>query len=121
MKCLIVEDDAVARLTFVEAMVSMGYACFDTDSVSGAEYFLKTHEFEVVLLDLCVTNGMTLSLTDYLDVVDTKATVILITGTGAFPHAEHTRIAPRIDYVLHKPVNIDDLTALVDYTAKLRA
>ena len=117
MKCLIVEDDPVARLDFAAAMERLHYTCFQTDTIANAQYLLKTHQFEIVLLDLQVTDGWTLPLADYLEVLNDNATVILITGTGAFPKGEYTQLAPRIDYMMHKPVNMEDLIALVDYSS----
>ncbi len=115
MKCLVVEDDPCTRMDIVDAMEVRGYTCLDTESIANARRLLKAHRFDVVLLDLQVSDGWTLPLADYLEVVNDKAVVILITGTGAFPNGEHTQLAPRIDYMLHKPVNMGDLSALVEY------
>lgn len=116
MKCLIVEDNLTIRMEYSHAMRSMGFTCIEVDSLKDAAYFLKTHDFRVILLDLQVRDGLSLSLADYLDVVGSKATIIMITGTGAFPRGETTRMSPRIDYVLRKPVNLADLSALVAYS-----
>lgn len=121
MKCLVVEDDPIIRLDYVEAMTEVGYECYDTDTVAKARNLLRTHKFDVALLDLSVTDGLTLSLADHFDITGQTTTVILITGTGAFPHAEHTTLAPRIDYVLNKPVNVPDLQALVEYRSAVSA
>ena len=116
MKCLIVEDNLTIRMEYSHAMNSLGFTCLEVDTLKDASYFLKTHEFKVILLDLQVRDGLTLPLADYLHVIGSKATVILITGTGAFPRGETAQMSPRIDYVLRKPVNLDDLSALVEYS-----
>ena len=116
MKCLIVEDNYPIRMEYSHAMKSLGFTCLEVDSIKDAAYFLKTHDFNVILLDLQVRDGLSLPLADYLHVIGSKATVILITGTGAFPRGESTKMSPRIDYVLRKPVNLDDLSALVEYS-----
>lgn len=121
MKCLIVEDDPLTRLDLVQSMHAAGYECYETGTVAQAAYLLKTHKFSLILLDLRVPDGLTLQLTDYLQVTGCDATVILVTGTGAFPNAEHTQLAPRIDYVLTKPVNMIDLQALAEYRSKIPA
>ena len=117
MKCLIVEDNELLRVDLRLQMHGLGYDCVEAASTSDALYYMKTHSFDLLLLDLLVKDGSSLSLVDYLQVTGSTATIIMITGSGAFPHGEHTRMAPRIDYVLRKPVNPRDLTALVEYTA----
>ena len=116
MKCLIVEDNSTIRMEYSIVMKSMGFTCLEVDSLRDASYFLKTHEFSVILLDLQVRDGLSLPLADYLQMIGSKATVILITGTGAFPRGETTHMSPRIDYVMRKPVNLGDLSALVEYS-----
>lgn len=116
MKCLIVEDNVTIRMEYCHVMKTLGFTCIEADSLKDAAYFLKTHEFEVILLDLQVRDGLSLPLADYLHVIGSRATVILITGTGAFPRGETAQMSPRIDYVMRKPVNLADLSALVEYS-----
>jgi DNA-binding NtrC family response regulator len=115
MKCLIVEDNVTIRMEYSDAMKTIGFTCLEVDTIKDAAYFMKTHNFAVILLDLQVRDGVTLPLADYLQVTGSDATVILITGTGAFPRGEATQMSPRIDYVMRKPVNLEDLSALVQY------
>ncbi len=115
MKCLIVEDNLVVRLDYIDFMQDLGYACFEADSVQDACYLLKTHDFDVVLLDLEVRDGLTFPIVDFIEMRSAAPVVILITGTGAFPYGETVTLSPRIDYLLRKPVNLDDLSALVSY------
>ncbi len=121
MKCLIVEGNPTTRRRYLEAMQNAGYECLEVSSVAKAAYLLKTHEFHLILLDLKVSDGFTLPLTDYLEIKNSNATVILVNGSAAFPNAEHTVLAPRIDYVVSKPVNIADLQALAEYCRKIPA
>lgn len=117
MKCLIVEDNVVLRLDYVLALEQRGYECVETDSVEDALYLLKTHVFSVILLDLQVSDGIALPVADYVQVMGLETAVVLVTGTGAFPYGETTRLSPRIDYVLRKPLQLSDLAAVVDYLA----
>ena len=115
MECLIVEDVPEQRLQYEEAIGKLGYVCHCVASVSEATYLLRTHDFDVILLDLYVEDGSTLQLADYLFITGSDATVILITGSGAYPRGEASVVSPRIDYVMHKPINLADLCALVAY------
>ncbi len=117
MKCLIVEDDALVRLDYVQAMSELKLECFEADSVETASYLLKIHDFDVVLLDMKLRGGDCIPIVDYLSVVNTHAVVVLITGSGSFPRGENFVVSPRIDYVLHKPVNLSDLCSVVEYSA----
>lgn len=117
MKCLIVEDNILIQNDYIQFMRDMGYACEAAETVARACYLLKTHDFDIILLDFQVSDGNTLPIAEFIDVTGRPAVVILITGTGAFPNGESTAISPRIDYVFRKPVNLSDLSALVDYTA----
>lgn len=116
MKCLIVEDNVTIRMEYCHAMKSLGFTCIEVDSLKDAAYFLKTHDFNVILMDLQVRDGLSLPLADYLQVVGSTAVIIMITGTGAFPRGESAQMSPRVDYVLRKPVNLEDLSALVEYS-----
>lgn len=117
-ECLIVEDDATISMEYSHVMETMGFTCLEVDTLADANYYLKTHDFRVILLDLQLRDGTSLPIADYLHVMGSTATIILITGTGAFPRGESVRLSPRIDYVLRKPVNLDDLAALVDYSTR---
>ncbi|MFK7876845.1 MAG: response regulator [Paracoccaceae bacterium] len=116
MKCLIVEDEVLIRMELVLSLQDLGHSCLEADSVADASYLMKTHDFDVILLDLHVKDGQTLPLVDYLAVMGTKAIVVLITGSGAFPNGESVTLSPRIDFVLRKPVNLPDLVALLEYS-----
>ena len=118
MKCLIVEDDALVRLDLVQALTDMGYSCEETNSVEGAEYLLKTQDFDLAILDLNVADGNTLAVTDYLFIRDSKTAIILITGTGAYPHGETAQLAPNVDFFLRKPVHLPDLKAIIEHVSQ---
>ncbi len=116
MECLIVEDNAAIRMEYSDVVRSMGLECLEVDSLSEAIYYLKTHDFGIILLDLNLRDGNSLPIADYLHVMGSDATVILITGTGAFPHGEWMKVSPRIDYIMRKPVNLRDLSALIEFS-----
>ena len=118
LKCLIVEDQPLIRADLCLQMQAQGYECHESSGVKKAAFLLKTNRYDLILLDWHVTDGTSQTLVDYLHIVDAHATVILITGSGAFPNGEYADIAPRIDFVLRKPVNLNDLRALVEYSTR---
>lgn len=115
MKCLIIEDNIHARRDYVSLADACGYESFDVAEIAAASYLLRTHEFELIILELVVGADLTLGLIDYLAVIGAQATVILVTGSMAFPHGEIRHICPRIDYVFRKPANLGDISAVIDH------
>jgi len=93
----------------------MGLSGLEVSTVNEALYYLKTHCFRVILLDLQLPGETSLAIADYVEMMGLDATIILITGTGIFPRGENLEVAPRIDYVLRKPVRSRDLAALIDH------
>lgn len=115
MKCLIVEDDEAQRLEYMRIVHDLGFSCHDTDRIAQALYLLKSNRFDVILLDWHVQDGMTVQLVDFIEFRGDAVVIILITGGGEFPNGEISSIWPRIDYVVRKPVNLSDLSALLSY------
>ncbi len=118
MKSLVVEDNVVIRLDYVTLLEELGHQCFEAGSVAEATYLCKTHSFDLVLLDYQVQDGVSLPVVDCINISGAPTVIILITGTGAFPNGESSALAPRIDYVMRKPVVRDDLKALVDFAVR---
>jgi len=121
MKCLILEENARARTTFATALGERGFDCHDCTTVAEASYLLRTHVYDVMLMDLEVSDGYCLPLVDLVDAMGRPTVVVLVAGTSAFPNGEVTALSPRIDYMLHKPVILEDLLALVEYATRSRA
>ncbi len=111
-KCLIVEDEPLLLYDYTRAMTELGFQVIQASTLEDALYCLRTHHFTLLLLDLQLPDGTTFSLIDYLQIRDATAVIILITGTTLYPRGEISQISPRIDFVLRKPVNISDLSAI---------
>ena len=115
MKCLIVDEDARLCRDYAALAARRGYVCYSVATLRDARYLLRTHAFDLVLLDLSVGHEITLGIVDCLDVMDSRALIILVTASTAFSRGEVRQICPRIDYELRKPVNLSDLAALIDH------
>jgi len=118
MKCLILEDNALIRLDYTTALSRVGFACHTCATIAEAGYLLRTHIYDVMLMDLYVEDGLCLPLVDLVDALGRPTVIVLITGTGAFPNGEVAALSPRIDYVLRKPIVLEDLLALVEYATR---
>lgn len=118
MKCLVVEDDALIRHDFVRTLRELGFDVLDTGRVEEAARLLADHEdLTLLVLDLHVEDGSTLVLADPMQ-LNVRQGVILITGSGAFPNGETWRLAPNVDYVLRKPVDLAELSAIADHITR---
>ncbi len=93
----------------------MGHLVVPSSSIASAMHLLATQKFDLVLLDYHLPDGTSLRLSDQVACFCPNSRTILLTGSDVFPHGEHARFAPGVDWVLRKPVAMDDLRALVDY------
>ncbi len=118
MKCLILDDNALIRLDYSSALEDAGFACHTCATVAEAGYLLRTHVYDAMLMDLQVEDGLCLPLVDLVHALGRQTIMVLITGTGAFPNGEVAALSPRIDYVLRKPIIMDDLLAIVEYATQ---
>ena len=116
--CLIVEDDHAISLDLSECMESIGLSCDISDSVTEASYKLKASEYDLVLLDYSLPDGNSLSLVELAALRNPDLKVIMISGTGVFPNGEHAIFAPNVDWILRKPLKLDDLKAVVQYITR---
>lgn len=76
---------------------------------------MRTDHYDLLLIDFHLPDGDTVSVSEYAGMFQPGIMTILLTGTSAFPNGEHKVLAPCIDWVLRKPVRLEDLSALVSY------
>lgn len=117
MKILVVEDDYALRVVWEEALADAGYAYTSASNTSEGMRALMTGQFDVVVLDLLLTEGNSLSLTHYISYAMPMVPVIVITGSGFFPNGELGALAPNVDWLLRKPLPISDFIAMIDHAA----
>ena len=111
-ECLIVEDEPALRQAYGDAMRDLGFDVVEASTRTQAFYFLKTHVFALILLDLALPDGTTLDLADYVQMRNDPTLIVVITGSHLYPNGEMAQLAPRIDFALRKPVNLADLAAI---------
>ncbi|MEM8869113.1 MAG: response regulator [Pseudomonadota bacterium] len=121
MNILIVEDDFALRTVWEDALLDSGHRPTGVSSAPEAMRALMTDRFDVVVLDLLLSDGNSLSLTHYISYAMPSVPVIVVTGSGFFPHGDFGAITPNIDWLLRKPLPIADFVAMVDHAGCVAA
>lgn len=116
--CLIVEDDRPIALDLSDCMDSIGLSCDTSETVSEASYKLKSAEYDLVLLDYALPDGNTLALVELARLRNPDVKLIMISGTGIFPNGEQAIFAPGVDWILRKPLKMNDLKAVIQYVTR---
>lgn len=115
MHCLIVEDDPTLR-SFLEACLQdMGHSTVSEGTVEDALRRLRTQKFDLLLVDFSLPDGTSVPIMDYFGATQPNARAILLTGSGVYPNGEASIFVPSVDWTLRKPVELQDLQAIVDY------
>lgn len=118
MRCLVVEDDDVLAMALTDCVESMGHVPFRARTVSEGFDLLRTEKVQLLLLDYRLPDGNSLPLSKYAAATCPDICTILLTGSAIFPRGETGQLAPGVDWILRKPVPLQDLAALVDHAAR---
>ncbi|MBI2426207.1 MAG: sigma 54-interacting transcriptional regulator [Candidatus Hydrogenedentes bacterium] len=100
---LIVEDEAVLRLTFAHFLEDEGHMVVTVETYDAAVHQVESRSFDIVITDIILPGKTGVELLRYLHEQDSRAEVIMITGE---PNVETASEAVRLgafDY-LAKPV-----------------
>ena len=120
MKCLIVEDDPFLSFVLAENFSLLNYSFRSARSVVEATELLRKDKFDLIVLDHYLPDGMSGDISFLAASTQPNCRIILLTGAYAYPRGEHTLMAPGVDWVLRKPVKMDELNALLDYADRDR-
>lgn len=118
MKCLIVEDDVPLRVFLETCLGDMGHAVTAKGDQASAMRAARTAKYDLLLCDYHLPDGEALPVIEYFAATQPNSRIILLTGSGIYPHGEMSMLAPSIDWTLRKPVEMGDLCAIVDYAAR---
>ena len=115
MRVLIVEGDGDLQEQWSGAFTSAGHDVYSARSVEVARRALMTRTFDVALIELCLPDGSGLTMSTLAKYSNPDCCIILVTGSGLFPHGELFDIAPAITTILRKPVNARELLAVAEH------
>jgi len=109
---LIVEDDTTIRETVAEVLEKQGYSVDQAKNGAEAIAQAKSHNYDLVLLDLRLPDGDGLDVMRVLLELDDRALVVIMTAFPEVRTAVSALKAGAYDY-LNKPFDLDDLKILV--------
>lgn len=118
MNCLIVEHDDPLRIFLETCLVDMGHEVTARSDQASAMRAARTSKYDLLLCDYHLPDGEALPVIEYFGATQPNSRVILLTGSGIFPHGEVSLLAPSVDWTLRKPVEMTDLCAVVAYAAR---
>lgn len=118
MQALIVEDNPGLAFLWSETLEDAGFYCDKVEDCQSAMPLVLRKQYDVVILDLIVKDGNTLSLSDWISMRAPDTAVIMLTGAAVFQKGEHTTEASGVDWFLRKPVPPADLRAMALYLSE---
>ncbi len=110
---LIVEDREPLRRMLERALGDEGWTVVPVGDVASARAALLSRGFDAVLTDLKLPDGSGLEVVAASRAVQPKAPVLVMTGFGTVAAAVEAMKLGAYDF-LEKPVELDDLTRLLD-------
>ncbi len=110
---LVVDDEALIRLTLRERLREAGCHVLEAESVSAGLAALREGGADLVLLDYRLPDGDGLALLRQSKEIDPDLPVILMTAHASIETAVEAMKQGAYDY-LHKPFDLDELTLTVE-------
>ena len=117
MRVLLLEDDPNLLMAYADALTDDGHiveAC-RTEDEAMRQLMLQGSAIDVIVLDLCIGSGTSLSVADYAGYASPDAEVIVVTGSDLYPNGELQSLSGSIKWALRKPVRMLDLLAMVEF------
>ena len=114
MHILIVEDD-LTLANSLKGALEIGGAVVDTvRSVADAMSCALRVKYDLVILDLFVIDGATVSFSNFLRMRTPETPILSITGSCIFANGDHND-AMSADYLIRKPVSPTEVSDIAFY------
>lgn len=114
MRVLIVEDDPQQAEEYRLALAAKAEYCEISRTISDAMSVILRRSFDLVVLDILLPDGNTLSLADYLRMRHPDTAILSITGSNIFPCGDHVG-KMSTDYLLRKPLQQHEFAEIACY------
>ena len=115
---LIVDDEPDIRELLEITLGRMNLATFAAENVAQAKQLLKEQTFDLCLTDMNLPDGNGMEIVSLINAEHPQLPVAMITAHGSMDSAIEAMKSGAFDYV-QKPMDLDQLRALVDNALKL--
>lgn len=113
-RLLIIEDDFQLRNSLSRAMNRKGLAVVTASSLQEAGLFIQSDsQFDIAIIDMTLPDGNGLDFIDILKRINPSTEVIVLTGYATIETAISATQKGAYHFMT-KPVNLEELTALID-------
>jgi len=117
---LLVEDENLLRWALVEQLKRAGHSVHGAENLAEGSKYLKTHQPDVLLLDLSLPDGFGLDFYEKHKPQLEDSVVIVMTAVGQVDDAVRAMKLGALDF-LNKPVDQDELVRLINRSLTVRS
>ena len=119
LRILVVDDDAPVRSACSEIATNLGFSTQMAESVAAARLILASSSIDILLLDLKLPGGGSLSLLESIRAQHPHTIVVVMTAYATVDSAVESMRVGAGDY-LTKPFTLDELSATLSRAARRR-
>src|SRR5688572_15176682 len=115
MKILIIDDDALVRMTMKNVLKKLEYTVFEAeDGNKGLEIYQKEKP-DIVITDMLMPEKEGLQTLSEIKALNPKAKIIAMSAGGNLKNMSYLQVAKKMgaDGILSKPVTPDELVAII--------
>lgn len=116
---LIIDDDANIRQTLSDILTEEGYKITDGGSIAFAKKELIKRFYNIVLVDIKLSNGSGLELLKEIKRINEETMVIVFTGLESLRNTV-SALNENVFAYLQKPFNIDELKITIKKALKMQ-
>ena len=115
-KILIIDDDAVMRLTIQGTLKKHGYTTLIAENGDEGVKLYKTEQPDIVITDMLMPNKEGLETISEIRAINPQAKIIAMSGGGSTQNMTFLQLAKKVgaNHLLTKPVKPDQLLVAVE-------
>jgi DNA-binding response OmpR family regulator len=118
---LVLEDDTSLRFALTQILEECGHTAYPAGDIPTACEILTNITPDLLLLDLMIGPIPSIQVADFAGYRAPHADVIYLTGSNKYPNGELFRMSSNASWVLRKPIDFNELKAMLDHLEETRA
>lgn len=115
MQILVLEDNGPMRLALKDCLEAAGHEVVSAASTSEAETYLRSCSFDLLVFDLVIGAGLSISTIRWADDNAPDVEIIVVTGSQLFSEGELRAQLPNVSWTLRKPFPLGDTVSLAAF------